>query len=105
MAQLMFENIQVQGNIMADEKYKYAFSVEAVNELVLQGIPFRDAYKQVGLEIEAGKFEHGAAVNHVHEGSIGNLCNDKIKEMMQEVLNGFGFEQTENAIAALLQNK
>jgi argininosuccinate lyase len=105
MAQLMLENIQVQENIMADEKYKYAFSVEAVNELVLQGVPFRDAYKQVGLTIEAGNFEHSAAVNHVHEGSIGNLCNDQVNRMMQEVLNGFGFEQTENAIAALLQNK
>jgi len=105
MAQLMLENIQVQENIMADDKYKYAFSVEAVNELVLQGVPFRDAYKQVGLNIEAGQFEHGASVNHVHEGSIGNLCNAQINSMMQEVLSGFGFEQTENAIAALLQNK
>lgn len=105
MAQLMLENIQVQENIMTDEKYKYAFSVEAVNELVLQGVPFRDAYKQVGLDIEAGKFEHGATVNHVHEGSIGNLCTEQIKTMMQDVLNGFEFEQTENAIAALLQNK
>jgi argininosuccinate lyase len=105
MAQLMLENIQVQENIMVDEKYKYAFSVEAVNELVLQGVPFRDAYKQVGLTIEAGNFEHSAAVNHVHEGSIGNLCNDQVNRMMQEVLNGFGFKQTENAIAALLQNK
>lgn len=105
MAQLMLENIQVQENIMADEKYKYAFSVEAVNELVLQGVPFRDAYKQVGLTIEAGQFEHGATVNHVHEGSIGNLCTEQINNMMQEVLDGFGFEQTENAIAALLQNK
>ncbi|OYU56227.1 MAG: argininosuccinate lyase [Chitinophagaceae bacterium BSSC1] len=105
MAQLMLENIQVQENIMADEKYKYAFSVEAVNELVLQGVPFRDAYKQVGLTIEAGQFEHGASVNHVHEGSIGNLCSEQINNMMQEVLAGFGFEQTENAITALLQNK
>ena len=105
MAQLMLENIQVQENIMADEKYKYAFSVEAVNDLVLQGVPFRDAYKQVGLTIEAGQFEHGASVNHVHEGSIGNLCTEQINNMMQEVLDGFGFEQTKNAIAALLQNK
>ena len=105
MAQLMLENIKVQENIMDDEKYKYAFSVEAVNELVLQGVPFRDAYKQVGLTIEAGKFEHGASVKHVHEGSIGNLCNDQINTMMQEVLDGFCFEETEKAIAALLQNK
>ena len=105
MAQLMLENIQVQEQIMADEKYKYAFSVEAVNELVLQGVPFRDAYKQVGLTIEAGQFEHGASVHHVHEGSIGNLCNEQVNRMMEDVLKGFGFEQTENAIAALLQNK
>lgn len=105
MAQLMLENIQVQEQIMADEKYKYAFSVEAVNELVLQGVPFRDAYKQVGLSIEAGQFEHGASVHHVHEGSIGNLCNEQVNRMMEDVLKGFGFEQTENAISALLQNK
>lgn len=105
MAQLMLENIQVQEQIMADKKYKYAFSVEAVNELVLQGVPFRDAYKQVGLTIEAGQFEHGASVHHVHEGSIGNLCNEQVNRMMEDVLKGFGFEQTENAIAALLQNK
>lgn len=105
MAQLMLENIQVHENIMADEKYKFAFSVEAVNELVLQGVPFRDAYKQVGLTIDAGQFEHGATVNHVHEGSIGNLCTEQINKMMQDVLDGFEFEKTENAIEALLQNK
>ena len=78
MAMLMLDNIRVKENILADEKYKYAFSVEEVNKLVLSGVPFRDAYKQIGMDIEEGKFTYSTALNHVHEGSIGNLCNDKI---------------------------
>jgi argininosuccinate lyase len=72
MASLMLSNISVKENILADEKYKYLFSVEEVNKLVLQGVPFRDAYKQVGMAIEEGKFHHTGDVNHTHEGSIGN---------------------------------
>ena len=104
MAQLMLRNITVKENILSDEKYKYVFSVEEVNKLVLQGVPFRDAYKQVGMAIEEGKFTHTNNVDHVHEGSIGNLCNDKIEAMMQQTLNKFHFEKTENAIKALLNN-
>jgi argininosuccinate lyase len=84
-------------------KYKYLFSVEEVNKLVLQGIPFRDAYKQVGMSIEEGKFNYTTDVNHVHEGSIGNLCNDKIQGMMQQTLDQFGFEKVHAAIDQLLK--
>ncbi len=103
MAALMLDNISIKANILAEEKYKYAFSVEEVNKLVLQGIPFRDAYKQVGLAIEAGKFTHTTAVDHVHEGSIGNLCNDRIANMMQQAVAGFEFEKVHTAIAQLIR--
>lgn len=103
MAQLMLENISVKQNIMKDEKYQYAFSVEAVNKLVLEGLPFRDAYKKVGLEIESGNFEISSDVHHVHEGSIGNLCNDQISKMMQAVLVKFEFEKVDKAITELIK--
>jgi argininosuccinate lyase len=102
MAQLMLENISVKKNIMQDAKYKYAFSVEAVNKLVLEGLPFRDAYKQVGLAIESGNFEISSNVNHTHEGTIGNLCNDQIEKMMQQVLKKFEFEKVHQAIDQLI---
>jgi len=102
MATLMLANISVKGNIMTNEKYKYAFSVEEVNKLVLQGMPFRDAYKKVGLEIEAGKFNYSTQINHTHEGTIGNLCNDKIQQMMNEVIASFNFEKVHQAIEKLL---
>jgi argininosuccinate lyase len=102
MATLMLSNISVKANIVADEKYKYIFSVEEVNKLVLQGVPFRDAYKQVGLNIEAGKFSYTTEVNHTHEGSIGNLCNNEIERMMQQTLSSFEFEKVHQAIEKLL---
>ncbi len=102
MAALMLSNITIKENILADTKYQYLFSVEEVNKLVLQGVPFRDAYKQVGLAIEAGKFTYSTEVNHTHEGSIGNLCNDQIRGMMQKHLAGFGFEEVHKAIQTLL---
>ena len=105
MAQLMLSAIQVKKNIMHDDRYRYAFSVEEVNKLVLQGVPFRDAYKQVGLQIEEGKFKTGdIELNHTHEGSIGRLCNTEIKEMMQQVIAGFRFEKAQNAMQMLLEN-
>ncbi|MBN8836658.1 MAG: argininosuccinate lyase [Sphingobacteriia bacterium] len=102
MAILMLSNISVKENIMDDEKYKYAFSVEEVNKLVLQGMPFRDAYKKVGMDIEAGKFEYSTQINHTHEGTIGNLCNDKIESMMQEAISAFEFDKVRKAISQLL---
>ena len=87
---------------MNDVKYKYAFSVEAVNALVLEGLPFRDAYKKVGLDIESGNFEVSNTVNHVHEGTIGNLCNEQIQKMMQEIRSKFEFEKVHQAINLLI---
>jgi argininosuccinate lyase len=91
MTRLMLENLSVKSNILDDEKYKYLFSVEAVNELVNKGIPFREAYKEVGNQIEKGEFnfDYKKQLHHVHEGSIGNLCNDEIVEVMNGVIKKF----------------
>ena len=91
MTVLMLSNMSVKENILDDEKYRYLFSVEAVNELVNTGISFRDAYRQVGNDIERGRFnfDYKKQLRHTHEGSIGNLCNDKIAEVMARVLNKF----------------
>jgi argininosuccinate lyase len=102
MTQLMLANISVKENILADEKYKYLFSVEEVNKLVLSGTPFRDAYKKVGLDIEADRYAPGTTVNHTHEGSIGNLNLDQVKAMMQQVVSGFKFDDYRKAIDQLL---
>lgn len=99
---MMLEKITVNENILEDDKYQYLFSVERVNELVLQGTPFREAYKQVGLEIEAGDFSTNMEVNHTHEGSVGNLCNDKIEQMMADVVDSFNFDKMNEAVANLL---
>jgi len=91
MMKLMISAMQVKADILQDEKYKYLFSVEKVNELVNQGIPFRDAYTQIGNLIDQGKFEFDTskALHHTHEGSIGNLCNDEIRIAMERVNNKF----------------
>jgi argininosuccinate lyase len=91
MTRLMLSNMDVKDNILDDEKYKYLFSVEAVNELVNKGVPFREAYKQVGNQIEKGEFnyDYKKQLHHVHEGSIGNLCNDEIAQEMALVLKKF----------------
>jgi argininosuccinate lyase len=102
MTGLMLGNMQVQQNILTDEKYKYLFSVEEVNKLVANGMPFRDAYKQVGLAIEKGTYQYSTAINHTHEGSIGNLCNEKIKAQMDVVLGTFPFKQVEAALERLV---
>jgi argininosuccinate lyase len=102
MAKLMIENIRIKEDILQDEKYKYLFSVEVVNNLVLEGLPFREAYKKVGLDIENGAFTTDTKVNHTHEGSIGNLCTAQIKGMMDKVLADFNFDKVNNAVASLL---
>ena len=91
MSHLMLSNIQVNDHILTDEKYKYLFTVEAVNDLVNKGIPFREAYKQIGEEVEKGSFQFDATkpLAHRHEGSINNLCNDEIQKLMDEVLGRF----------------
>ncbi|PTX20318.1 argininosuccinate lyase [Pontibacter mucosus] len=101
MMAYMAEQLQVKEGILEDEKYKYLFSVDAVNELVLQGMPFRDAYKAVGESIDAGTFEAPAEATHTHEGSIGNLCNDKVAEQMQQLLAAFHFDRVAQAYAKL----
>jgi argininosuccinate lyase len=103
MAGLMLSRIEIKKDILADEKYKYLFSVEEVNKLVLQGMPFRDAYKKVGQDIEAGKFSYTANVNHTHEGSIGNLCTKEIKTQMNRVLESFPFKAVGTAVSNLLK--
>lgn len=102
MAGLMLTNIQVKDNLLNDGKYQYLFSVEEVNKLVLQGVPFRDAYKQVGKQIEEGKFKYDIALKHTHEGSIGNLCNDEIKNNFNSVIGEFGFNKVEGSFQKLL---
>lgn len=91
MTRLMLKNMSVTSNILDDEKYKYLFSVEAVNELVNKGIPFREAYKEVGNQIEKGEFnfDYKKQLHHVHEGSLGNLCNAEIASVMNRVLDKF----------------
>ena len=102
MAGLMLSNIEIKKDILADEKYKYLFSVEEVNKLVNNGMPFRDAYKKVGLDIEAGNFKYATSVHHTHEGSIGNLCTDGIKKQMEKITESFPFKKVESALQSLL---
>lgn len=102
MAGLMLSNIEVKKDILTDEKYKYLFSVEEVNKLVNAGMPFRDAYKKIGRDIEAGNFTYSNSVEHTHEGSIGNLGNEEIKKLMDKVVESFPFKTVENAIGKLL---
>jgi argininosuccinate lyase len=102
MAGLMLPKIEIKDNILADEKYKYLFSVEEVNKLVNAGLPFRDAYKKVGLAIEAGNFSYDINISHTHEGSIGNLCTDEIKKQMHKVVDSFPFASVQKAIEKLI---
>ncbi len=104
IASLMLNNIEVKKDILSDEKYKYLFSVEEVNKLVHSGIPFRDAYKKIGLDIEANQFKYATEIHHTHEGSIGNLMNDTISANMKSVIESFHFEKYHEAIDQLLSN-
>jgi len=99
----IMNEVKVNETILADEKYSLLFSVEEVNRLVLSGVPFRDAYKQVGLAIEAGHFEPHKDIRHTHEGSIGNLCNSQISNLMQKVIDGFSFEKVNEAEQKLIE--
>ena len=102
MATLLLSNISIKENILEDEKYKYLFSVEEVNKLVLQGVPFRDAYKKIGQDIEQNEFKYQTTVNHTHEGSISNLQNEAVARMMNSVINQFNFSEVNTAINQLL---
>jgi len=101
---LMMQSLEVNEHILGDDKYSLLFSVEKVNELALQGVPFREAYKQIGLEIEAGNFVADKKLNHTHEGSIGNLCNDRIEKLKTEIISEFRFEKVNRAEERLLSS-
>ena len=90
MTHFMLSHISVNNNILEDEKYRYLFTVEKVNELVLRGVPFREAYQQVGREVQEGTFSFEPVLNHTHAGSIGNLCTDAIRTKMVKAAGGIG---------------
>src|SRR5471030_284184 len=102
MAAFMLQHIEVKADILNDPKYAYLFSVDEVNKLVLQGVPFRDAYKQVGLAIEKGDFNPDKQVKHTHEGSIGSLGNEQITAAMDKLLGSFNFDKVAKAIEELV---
>ncbi|MBR3441524.1 MAG: argininosuccinate lyase [Bacteroidales bacterium] len=96
------KGMEVRKDVMSDPKYSLAFTVEKVNDLVSEGVPFRDAYRKVAASVADGSFDYSGKLSHTHEGSIGNLCNDKIAERMEKLISGFGFEEVATAIDALL---
>ena len=103
MTAMMMANMEINKNILTDSRYDYLFSVEEVNRRTFAGVPFRTAYKEVGAEIEQGAFMPDKQINHTHEGSIGNLCNEKIVAYKKEVLAQFGFEKVKKSITDLLK--
>lgn len=103
MVNLMMQQMKVNEHILEDSKYRLIFSVEEVNRLTREGMPFRDAYKKVGLDIEAGKFDPDMEIQHTHEGSIGNLCNDRVILLMEQIVDSFDFQKTEQAEKKLLE--
>ncbi|MFA6830723.1 MAG: argininosuccinate lyase [Bacteroidaceae bacterium] len=104
MATYIIDKLEIKKNIVEDSRYNFMFSVEEVNRLVLEGVPFRDAYKQVGLAIEAGNFTPSRTISHTHEGSIGNPCQDEVDALMEGILDKFHFENVEQAEKALLKS-
>ena len=102
MAAYIINKMEVNEHILDDPRYDLMFSVEEVNRLAAEGMPFRDAYKKVGLDIEAGRFKPCKDIHHTHEGSIGNLCNDEINALMGNIIDGFTFDKVEEAEKKLL---
>ena len=102
MCTYIISKIEVKRDILDNPMYDAIFSVEEVNKLAADGMPFRDAYKKVGLEIEASNFVPNKDIHHTHEGSIGNLCNDRIVGLMDSIMQDFHFEKVDKAIKALL---
>ncbi len=102
MAGLMISNVVVKKDLLLNKQYQYLFSVEEVNKLVLQGIPFRDAYKQIGNDIDKGNFSYSPSPSHTHEGSIGNLQHQQVILMMDKVVSRFNFGKVEGALKQLL---
>lgn len=103
MAAYIINKMEVNEHILDDPRYDLMFSVEEVNRLAAEGMPFRDAYKKVGLDIEAGRFKPCKDIHHTHEGSIGNLCNDEINALMGNIIDGFTFDKVEEAEKNLLK--
>ena len=104
MAAYIINRMKVNEHILDNPIYDNMFSVEEVNRLASNGMPFRDAYKKVGLDIESGNFTPNKQIHHTHEGSIGNLCNDQIEELMQKTIDEFGFFKVEEAVKAMVNN-
>jgi argininosuccinate lyase len=104
MASLMIQNMEVKQDLLEDPKYQFLFSVEEVNKLVNAGMPFRDAYKKIGLDIEAGNYTYSTHLAHTHEGSIGNLCTAEIAISMNKVLNSMNFDKVDRQIEQLLNS-
>lgn len=104
MATYIIERIEVKKDILDDSRYDAMFSVEEVNRLATEGMPFRDAYKKVGLDIEAGTFIPNKEVHHTHEGSIGNLCNEEIRNIMYSIYEAMNFDKARNAEETLLKS-
>ncbi len=104
LCEIMISSISVNENLLDDEKYKFLFSVEEVNRLVLEGTPFRDAYKVVGKSIKEGSFTHTRPISHTHEGSIGNLCNKEIIQKMEKGISSFQYHKVEEAYQVLLHD-
>ena len=100
MTTYIVDKMQVRTDILDDPRYDLMFSVEEVNRLAASGMPFRDAYRKVGMDIEAGKFTPCKEIHHTHEGSIGNLCNREIKQMMDKIVTEFDFQKIDSAIKA-----
>ncbi|MBQ6561725.1 MAG: argininosuccinate lyase [Paludibacteraceae bacterium] len=98
----IMSDVKINEHILDDPKYDFIFSVEEVNRLALEGMPFRDAYKKVGLECEAGEFNPNKNIHHTHQGSIGNLCNDGITALMNKTISEFNFDKVEEAKKKLL---
>ena len=103
MAAYIINKMEVDEHILDNPMYDPIFSVEEVNKLAANGMPFRDAYKTVGLAIENGTFKADKHIHHTHEGSIGNLCNDRIAELMNNIISQFHFEKVDEAERKLLQ--
>lgn len=103
MVGLLISHIEIKKNLLKDPGYKYLFSVEEVNKLVLQGVAFRDAYQQVGKAINADAFNYSQELRHTHQGSINNLCNDLISSRMNKLIEGFNFGKVHGALEQLLR--
>ena len=103
IAGFILDKLVINSSVLEDDRYKYLFSVEEVNNEVLKGTPFREAYLKIAKKIADNTFSPAGKINHTHEGSIGNLCNDRIRDKMEHILAGFDFERIRNAFSKLIE--